>query len=51
MALSSYLLAPTQEQEVVDFCGEESPEECVYNASMAEAGGEEDLRGIATSTE
>lgn len=27
MALSSYLLAPTQEQEVVDFCGEESPEE------------------------
>lgn len=27
MALSSYLLAPTQEEEVVHFCGEESPEE------------------------
>lgn len=28
-ALGSYLLAPTQEEEVVDFCGEESPEERV----------------------
>lgn len=24
---SSYLLAPTQEEEVVELCGEESPEE------------------------
>lgn len=28
-ALSRYLLVPTQEEEVVDFCGEESPEERV----------------------
>lgn len=28
-ALSCYLLAPTQEEEVVNFCGEESPEERV----------------------
>lgn len=29
MALRSYLLAPTQEEEVVELCGEESPEERV----------------------
>lgn len=29
MALRSYLLAPTQEEEVVELCGKESPEERV----------------------
>lgn len=52
-ALSCYLLAPTQEEEVVNFCGEESPEEeSVDNASTVGGGGRvHDLKGTEQDIE
>lgn len=49
-ALSSYLLAPTQEEEVVELCSEESPEKRVLITHPRQGRGEgEDLKGVATS--
>lgn len=52
-ALSSYLLAPMQEEEVVELCGEESPEERVM-ITCPRQGHDEGIslsKGVATSME
>lgn len=48
---SSYLLAPTQEREVVEVCGKESPEEWVsITCPWRRHEGREDLQGVLYSS-